>query len=140
MPDTSTRERHPLRRAVSVAYVVAWCGVIFWFSHQPNLRVSEHDLLDLVLRKSAHVAVFAMLALLVWRALTIAAGVRSTAGRAAGALVLTVAYACSDEWHQSFVAGRVGHLQDVLVDTVGAALAVSLLLVLARRTNLREEP
>ena len=35
-------------------------------------------------------------------------------------------YACSDEWHQTFVPGRAGLLSDVLVDAVGVLFGVAL--------------
>ena len=36
-------------------------------------------------------------------------------------------YGISDEWHQSFVAGRDSDLSDWLADTLGAGLAIFLL-------------
>ena len=65
MPSTSSHARAPFRRAVQIALVVAWCALIYWFSDQPDLRVSDDDALDLVLRKSAHMVVFGVLAVLV---------------------------------------------------------------------------
>lgn len=95
---------------------------IFIASATPDLRVSDDDSLDFVLRKLAHVAVFAVLAVLVARA------ARPDASHALPALAIawgaTLAYAISDEWHQTFVRGRVGHAQDVGIDMVGATLAL----------------
>ena len=34
-------------------------------------------------------------------------------------------YACSDEWHQTFVPGRAGRIQDVWIDGIGFSLAVA---------------
>lgn len=34
-------------------------------------------------------------------------------------LLFCFLYACSDEWHQSFVPGRAGRFADVLIDSVG---------------------
>lgn len=42
-------------------------------------------------------------------------------------LLLAALYACSDEWHQSFVPSRTGTWQDVLLDSTGAAAALLLL-------------
>ena len=50
------------------------------------------------------------------------------------AWVLTVLYAVSDEYHQTFVPGRNGNALDVLIDASGAALA-ALALWLARRSK-----
>ena len=39
-------------------------------------------------------------------------------------LLISLAYALSDEFHQLFVPGRFSSLNDVLVDMIGSALAV----------------
>lgn len=39
------------------------------------------------------------------------------------AFAFAVAFAASDEWHQTFVPGRDGCVRDVLIDTGGALLA-----------------
>ena len=36
-------------------------------------------------------------------------------------------YGLSDEWHQSFVPGRVADYKDWLADTLGASIAITLL-------------
>lgn len=35
-------------------------------------------------------------------------------------------YACSDEWHQTFVPGRSGSFRDVLIDMVGVVVGIGL--------------
>ena len=49
----------------------------------------------------------------------------------AGALLWSFFYACSDEWHQTFVSGRAGRFADVMIDSSGALLGVLLLGLLA---------
>lgn len=39
-------------------------------------------------------------------------------------LVSSFLYACSDEIHQLFVEGRAGMFQDVMIDTIGAIIAL----------------
>jgi hypothetical protein len=39
------------------------------------------------------------------------------------AMVFCIAYAASDEWHQTFVPDRFGSVQDVLIDGLGVAAA-----------------
>lgn len=78
-------------------------------------------------RKCAHVAEYAVLALLLWRALRKppAPGVPRWQWPATGlALVLVALYAASDEFHQAFVPSRQGSVRDVLLDTAGAAAAL----------------
>lgn len=113
------------RSALLLAWlmVAAWAGVIFALSATPNLRVAQADDLDFVLRKAGHMAAFGILAVLLWRALTLAAVRRAMVS----SLVLTVAYAASDEFHQSFTAGRHESPVDVAIDAAGALIALSVL-------------
>ncbi|MDX6378773.1 MAG: hypothetical protein QOE98_3076 [Gaiellaceae bacterium] len=103
---------------------IAIAAIIFALSARPNLRVTEGDL-DLVLRKLAHLVVFGLLAAGCLRGLTFH-GVR---GRAAlvGAAALATSYAISDEFHQTFVAGRSGAPLDVAIDLVGILVALAAL-------------
>jgi len=49
------------------------------------------------------------------------------------ARLLTVLYACTDEFHQFFVAGLHASLLDVGVDALGAAIALAVLGWFSRR-------
>jgi VanZ family protein len=98
--------------------VLVWAGVIFAFSATPNLRVAQAADVDFVVRKAGHMFVFGVLAVLVWRALTPSV-VRHAM---VWSWVLTVAYAASDELHQSFTAGRHPSPVDVGIDSFGALL------------------
>jgi VanZ family protein len=94
--------------------VVVWAGVIFAFSSVPSL--STHlGTWDLVLRKLAHMTEYAVLALLLLRA----------TGSYAWAFGLAVGYACTDEFHQTFVRGRHGSPVDVGIDAVGALIGLA---------------
>ncbi|MGQ0645532.1 MAG: VanZ family protein [Elusimicrobiota bacterium] len=99
-----------------------WCGLIFYLSGIPDLGTGL-GFYDLILRKAAHFIEYAVLALLVWRAL---AGSGSVPPRGIfwGAFGFCVLYAVSDEWHQGFVPGRVPSRLDVLLDSLGALAAV----------------
>ena len=93
---------------------LALMAVIFALSAQPDLGTGLGTV-DLVARKLAHMAVFGLLWLLWVRALGPAAVVPAAA--------ITIAYAVSDEWHQTMVEGRSGSPLDVLVDAAGVAIA-----------------
>ena len=97
--------------------VVAWAGLIFTLSAIPDLGTGLGGW-DLALRKLAHAAEFAVLGLLLVRALA----------HAWAAFWLGVAYAVTDEIHQSFVPGRVGSPLDVAIDAAGVAAGVVLAL------------
>jgi VanZ family protein len=94
-------------------------GVIFWFSSQESLN-SGLGVFDLIGRKLIHFAQYALLCLLWWRPLR-------TVMRSRHAILLafsiTTLYAASDEFHQTFVDGRVGSPIDWAIDTAGAAAA-----------------
>jgi VanZ family protein len=81
----------------------------------------------LYVRKGAHVAEYAVLALLLWRAIRkpVWNRPRPWSNRPAAFVIgLCFLYAVSDELHQHFVPNRQGNPYDVLIDTAGAALAV----------------
>ena len=107
-----------MQRANIWGPLLAWCAVIFWFSNQPDLdlqHLTPHwrhaALLDHPLRKLAHALEYAVLFVLARRGWT--------SGRS---WLFCLAYAASDEWHQTFVAGRAGRLSDVALDAAAAAL------------------
>lgn len=112
------------RRAVCGLLALAWMGGIFWLSAQPDLPHAPEPWLDVVLKKGAHAALFGVLALLYLGVLQ-GDGPPSLRDRWL-AFGLTVLYALSDEFHQSFVPGRTPSLRDVLIDGAGAALALRL--------------
>ncbi len=102
--------------------VIGWAGLIFWWSSIPSLGIGGGPL-DFILRKTAHVTEYALLWMLVHRAL--AGGQRIWAWRIVmGAILLTILYAVSDELHQHFVPTRSGVGIDVLIDAAGVALGV----------------
>lgn len=98
---------------------IALMAVIFFLSHQPDLS-SGLGAWDLVARKIAHVAEYALLCVLWWRAFrSVLAPERALAAAAAVAF----GYAVSDEIHQTFVSGRSGSPRDVAIDSLGIAAA-----------------
>jgi VanZ family protein len=96
--------------------VVAWAAVIFTLSSIPNLSTAEGALGD-VLSSAAHAVEYAVFGALLLRALD-----ARLLAFAAG-----IAYAITDELHQSFVPGRVASPVDLLVDAVGLAAGIALL-------------
>lgn len=93
----------------------------------PQLDPETINLIVFLVRKCAHVAEYAALALLVWRALRKPrrGDDRPWSWRQAGlALLIAALYAASDEIHQMFVPKREGHFHDVVIDSCGAALAL----------------
>ena len=115
--------------------ILVWSITIFWFSHQPKANlapaqpsafISQSDWSfailtvvdwDTVAGKAAHVVVFGLLAFLLWR---INQDWRFVLG-------FVLVFAIADETHQLFIEGRTGRLLDVLIDLLGALIALGLL-------------
>jgi len=110
---------------------VAWMGVIFYISSLPDTSIPISG--DEPLSIGAHLAEYAILGFLLLRAVTAPSGWLSH--RWLGALITLLCsflYALSDEWHQSFVPGRFSSPVDVMVDVIGAGLAILIALSLER--------
>jgi len=93
----------------------------------PHLSDEAVHAIVVIARKCAHLAEYAVLALLLWRALHKARGPDAPAWRwpeAGLVLGLVALYAASDEFHQTFVPSRQGCVSDVLLDTAGGALGL----------------
>jgi hypothetical protein len=109
----------PISRVASAWLpVVAWAALIFALSSIPDLGTGLGGW-DLVLRKTAHFAEYAILGALLARALYNATATWAWLAWVAGAV-----YAASDEFHQHFVPGREGSPLDVAIDAVGVAVGV----------------
>ena len=70
-----------------------------------------------LVRKSAHFSIYALLGLLV--AMLFSQYGFKRGNQLLFAVLWAFLYACSDEFHQTFVAGRSGEIRDVLIDTAG---------------------
>jgi VanZ family protein len=112
-------------RALASLWVppLALMGLIFFLSAQPELRTNL-GVLDLVGRKVLHATEYAVLCALWWRALRTVTGERTALASAAA---IAVAYAVTDEFHQTFIPGRNGSPVDVGIDAAGTLLAAFLI-------------
>ena len=134
--------------------VVLWMGLIFsastdamssrrtsriigpllrWLN--PNVSDETIRAVQAVIRKGGHVAEYAILAVLLWRARRkpFKNDLRPWSwGEAARAVFYAGLYAASDEFHQGFVPSREASVWDALLDTVGAAGGLWLLWRLGR--------
>jgi VanZ family protein len=107
--------------------------VLHWL--MPGLAPDTLDIIHEFIRKCGHFFNYFILGLLLYRALR---------GRNRGwalrwallAVLLAFSYAASDEYHQSFVAGRGPSARDALLDTVGASAAQVVLWAFLRTRGL----
>ena len=92
-------------------------AIIFAFSSTPSNEMPKFGLADYLVKKGGHMLGYGLLAL---------ANLRGLNGKRPWlAWMLTVAFAASDEFHQSFVAGRHASIWDVLLfDNLGSLLGL----------------
>ncbi len=93
--------------------VIIWAGLIFYLSSVPDLKTSLETFWDTILRKIAHMVEYGIFFLLLARAMK---------KPLIWPVILSILYAISDEFHQSFVPGRNMALLDVYFDSVGVLL------------------
>lgn len=92
---------------------------IFAFSSTPGNDLPNFGAIDFSMKKAGHMLGYGLLALSYWR------GLRFDKKYIWLAWLMCIAYAVTDEFHQSFVAGRHPSAVDVfLFDGVGAGIGL----------------
>ena len=97
--------------------------------------------LTFIVRKGAHFSIYAILGIFIF--LLVKEYNFSMKKCIVTAIIASFIYACSDEFHQTFVSGRSGELRDILIDTAGATVGCMIIILLKnvekkarkRRTN-----
>jgi VanZ family protein len=99
-------------------------GTIFFLSHQPGDTLLLPDVPNI--DKVLHALIYGLLAATTLFAVQGEAPLKRS--RLIGILVIffCLFYGISDEWHQSFIPGRMPSIWDIAADTTGAALMVFL--------------
>jgi VanZ family protein len=133
--------------------VLIWLGVIFLGSTDmlsaehtsrflvpflrwidPQISFATLNAIQLGIRKLGHLTEYAILAMLLWRALR--SGTRWQMKMSILFLVAALAsviFAASDEFHQSFVPSRTASPNDVMIDICGALIGLLSCLMFAVR-------
>lgn len=101
--------------------LLAWMAIIFITSGQTKQELPSFGVWDYLVKKAGHFVAYGVLAWLAWRV------TRGWQRPFLWAFVITAVYAVSDEFHQSFVPGRLGSAADVLIDCLGALTTLTLL-------------
>jgi len=112
------------------AALILYCMLIFWLSSQSTLLPSPFDFEHK--DKLIHATAYAVMALLAWQAF--AHRIVNVHVLFCAAVGFASLYGISDEFHQSFVAGRNADVWDWLADTLGASLAALILYHQAQRS------
>lgn len=101
---------------------ILWAMAIFTVSSITVGSSSDFYWKDFVIKKTAHVIEYGILATLIYRAL-----INSNVSNKKAMLysvALAFLYGATDEFHQSFTPGRGPKFTDVLIDTFGASLFI----------------
>ena len=101
--------------------LLAWMALITYWSSQPNLPIDQPSVASAMhnfQHRFAHLLAYGLMGLLAWwtfegrpRALLIA-------------IAITSVFGMTDEFHQSFIPGRRAAVDDWLLDTLSATLAI----------------
>lgn len=144
-----------IKRIIWTGITILWMVVIFSFSAKPAVQSTEmstsvgkmicrifvHDFsswsdekqeelaakIDHPVRKCAHASEYALLGALVL--LTACTYANMSPKTVAAAVIISVLYAASDEFHQRFVPGRSCQFTDVLIDSAGVMVGVGFIIV-----------
>ncbi len=124
-----------MKKKISLLLVIIWMIFIFIMSsfdadssnNQSNLivnvisnlfNINNLDLLTLIIRKLAHFTEYFILGLLTYNCL------RDYHKPYYFGIIICIIYAISDEVHQIFIPGRSMRLLDIIIDSLGAIIAI----------------
>ncbi|HEU4962290.1 MAG TPA: VanZ family protein [Bacilli bacterium] len=113
-----------LRTLIDEDTLLAWLPPIE-FTYDGGLVSYKHpySMLEYFIRKCGHVTEYAALTFLLWQTFAATTIRKKVALPVCG--LLAIGYAASDEFHQTFVAGRTGHAIDVYTfDSLGVLLVL----------------
>ncbi len=120
---------------VSAVLAVGWMLLIIFLSHQPGFSDNpEHpsffEMVPELLGNLLHIPEYGVLAAFYW--FSCRTKINSIRRLNLTVIALVLLFACSDEFHQSFVIGRYASAMDIVSDIVGAVLAVLMLTLMHR--------
>lgn len=98
-------------------------GIFFQLAQLFHIPDTAMQTMTFLIRKAAHASEYGLLAILFY---LLYGETKFMSYRYMCALLSAFLYACTDEFHQLFVPGRAGLMQDVLIDTSGACIALLL--------------
>jgi VanZ family protein len=116
---TGSSDSHSYEHSSSI--VEPFLRWLFPNTPQENIERIHHGI-----RKCGHLTEYAILALLLWRALNQSKNKLSPWSwpKFGGTLLIVFLYAASDEFHQRFVPTRTALVSDVFIDTAGGAIGL----------------
>lgn len=99
------------------------CPFLLWLF--PDISEASLALAHFFVRKAAHFAEYALLALLAARAFRTSSSAALARRWWLASFILVASVALADEYHQSFVPTRTGTVYDSLLDMAGGATALA---------------
>lgn len=144
------------KKIITIILIIAWMGLVFQFSHQSSydsselsggitkailnlLKITElenYEKLETVIRKLAHYSIYALGGLLIL--LHVNLYKISTNRKKVISFAIGTLYAITDEIHQLFVLGRSCEFRDVIIDSLGVATGILILLIILEILRKRE--
>lgn len=130
---------------------LGWAGVIVWLSTESfgtrfsssmeagflgllhiSMSTDTFLMLHAISRKLAHLIEYGVFCFLLYRSLGNQGRICWRPQLASWSILAAAAYSLTDEFHQLFVPGRGASLVDCAIDTMGAAIAMSLIYAYSR--------
>lgn len=140
-----------IKKIISILLVIGWFLIIFYLSNmntnESNTKSKETinkvvettqivtkdnypkekqeqlvESLNKPLRKIMHITVYFILALLLINSLNL----NNIKHKYLITIIICIIYALTDEYHQTLIHGRTGQLSDVIIDTLGSIIAITL--------------
>src|SRR5256714_12826057 len=105
----------------------------------PNVRDESLAVFHLLVRKAGHLTEYAILATLAARAFRDSSHDLLRRHWSWVSLLLAIAYALTDEFHQSFVPSRTASIYDSLIDSIGALMGLMIIRMRWRKSEPRRE-
>ena len=129
-----------MKNKIFIIVTIIWMMLIFYMSHQSATISStqsnkvihtikkitkneeiKNKINSFVVRKGAHIFLFFILGILLFESVYSGDNFLKSIFIA---LLLSFLYACSDEYHQTFIVGRSGEFKAILIDFSGSFIGV----------------
>jgi len=135
-----------MKKIIGIAAAIAVCVGIYlvtaspaatgghtfeWIADTFSVDTGEAAWINYFFRKGMHFCTFGVLAVLLFFILP------KWKRRYMLSWLLVTLYAATDEWHQLHVPGRSGSIKDVLLDAIGAAVALCIVYLIRRKIGKR---
>ena len=98
-----------MKKLIRFLPALLWMVVIFYFSSRSTTGIGTNTTNRFLILKSFHLIEYAFLSFLLYFAFK----------KPKISIPIAYLYALSDEFHQTFIAGRTGRFRDTLIDLLG---------------------